>query len=85
MKLASLKEGGRDGTLVVVDRDLVRAVRVTEIALTLQAALEDWENAAPRLNRVHELLHDAAKAQTINGEDVFALDVAALAAPLPRA
>jgi fumarylacetoacetate (FAA) hydrolase len=85
MKLASLKEGGRDGTLVVVDRDLTRAVRVTEIARTLQAALEDWNNTAPRLNRAYELLRDAAKAQTINGEDVFALDVAALAAPLPRA
>ena len=85
MKLASLKEGGRDGTLVVVDRELTRAVRVTEIARTLQAALEDWNNTAPRLNRAYELLHDAAKAQTINGEDVFALDVAALAAPLPRA
>src|SRR5574337_1897957 len=85
MKLASLKEGGRDGTLVVADRDLSRAVRVTDIARTLQAALEDWNNTAPRLNRVYELLHDAAKAQTINGEDVFALDVAALAAPLPRA
>jgi fumarylacetoacetate (FAA) hydrolase len=85
MKLASLKEGGRDGTLVVVDRDLSRAVRVTDIARTLQAALEDWDNTAPRLNRVYELLHDAGKAQTINGEDVFALDVAALAAPLPRA
>ncbi|HST28068.1 MAG TPA: fumarylacetoacetate hydrolase family protein [Rudaea sp.] len=85
MKLASLKEGGRDGTLVVVDRDLSRAVRVTDIARTLQAALEDWDNTAPRLNRASELLHDAGKAQTINGEDVFTLDVAALAAPLPRA
>lgn len=85
MKLGSLKEGGRDGTLVVVDRDLARAVRVTDIARTLQAALEDWGNAAPRLNRVFELLHDAAKAQTINGEEVFALDPEALAAPLPRA
>lgn len=85
MKLASLKEGGRDGTLIVVSRDLARAVRVTDIARTLQAALEDWGNTAPRLNRVYELLHDAGKAQTINGEGVFALDPAALAAPLPRA
>ena len=85
MKLASLKEGGRDGTLVVVDRGLKRAVRATDIARTLQAALEDWSNAAPRLNRVSELLHDAGKAQTINGEEVFALDPGALAAPLPRA
>lgn len=85
MKLASLKEGGRDGTLIVVDRVLTKAVRVTEIAGTLQAALENWSNAAPRLNRVYELLHDAPRAQTINGEEVFTLDVAALAAPLPRA
>jgi fumarylacetoacetate (FAA) hydrolase len=60
-------------------------VRVTDIARTLQAALEDWSNLAPRLNRVHEMLRDAPQAQTINGESVFALDVAALAAPLPRA
>ena len=85
MKLGSLKEGGRDGTLIVVDRALLRAVRVRDIAGTLQAALEDWSNTAPRLNRVYELLNDAAKAQTINGEEVFALDPAALAAPLPRA
>ena len=85
MKLASLKEGGRDGTLIVVRRDLAKAVRVSDIARTLQAALEDWSNTAPRLNRVYELLHDAVKAQTINGEDVFALDPAELAAPLPRA
>jgi fumarylacetoacetate (FAA) hydrolase len=85
MKLASLKEGGRDGTLIVVDHALTRGVRVSDTARTLQAALEDWSNAAPRLNRVYELLNDATKAQTINGEDVFALDPAALAAPLPRA
>ncbi|HTI96724.1 MAG TPA: fumarylacetoacetate hydrolase family protein [Rudaea sp.] len=85
MKLASLKEGGRDGTLVVVNRDLSRAVRVTDIARTLQAALEDWNNTAPRLNRVSELINAAGKAQTINGEEVFALDPSALAAPLPRA
>lgn len=85
MKLGSLKEGGRDGTLIVVDRDLKRAVRVRDIAPTLQAALENWGATAPRLNRVYELLRDAARAQTINGEDVFALDPAALAAPLPRA
>ena len=85
MKLASLKEGGRDGTLIVVSRDLGRGVRVGDIAKTLQAALENWGAAAPRLNRTFELINEAGKAQTINGEAVFALDVAALAAPLPRA
>jgi len=85
MKLASLKEGGRDGTLIVVSHDLTRAVRVGDIAATLQRALEEWGRAAPRLNRVHELLHAAPQAQTINGEQVFALTAEMLAAPLPRA
>jgi fumarylacetoacetate (FAA) hydrolase len=84
MKLASLKQGGRDGTLVVVSRDLRKAVRVGAIASTLQAALENWSSTAPRLNRVYELLYES-HAETINGEAVFALDFAALAAPLPRA
>jgi len=84
MKLATLKQGGRDGTLVVASRDLGKAVCVSDIARTLQAALEDWNNAAPRLNRVYELLN-ASHADTINGEEVFVLDPAALAAPLPRA
>ncbi len=79
MKLGSLKEGGRDGTLVVVSRDLARAVRADGIAPTLQRALEDWSNTAPRLN---------ALAQQLEAGDVdgaFDLDVGALASPLPRA
>ncbi|MCB1577891.1 MAG: fumarylacetoacetate hydrolase family protein, partial [Xanthomonadales bacterium] len=79
MKLASLKEGGRDGTLIVVNRDLTRAVRATGIAPTLQAALEDWSNVAPRLNALYEGLQ-AGKAG-----DAFDLDVDRLASPLPRA
>src|SRR5690606_14586036 len=77
MKLGSLKEGGRDGTLVVVSRDLSRGVRAAGIAPTLQRALEDWSNTAPRLN---------ALAQSLEGGDAdgaFDLDVQALAAPLP--
>ena len=84
MKLGSLKEGGRDGTLIVVSRDLSRGVRVPHIAPALQHALEDWTNAAPRLNGVSEALN-ASNAQTIDGFEVFALDMATLAAPLPRA
>ncbi|MGI4877037.1 MAG: fumarylacetoacetate hydrolase family protein [Janthinobacterium lividum] len=49
MKLASLKAGGRDGTLVVVSRDLSRCLAVPAIAATLQAALDDWAAVAPRL------------------------------------
>ena len=84
MKLGSLKEGGRDGTLVVVSKDLTRAVRATGIAPTLQRALEDWSNAAPRLNGVYEALQ-GSPAETINGEPVFAVDFTQFAAPLPRA
>ncbi|MGN6382100.1 MAG: fumarylacetoacetate hydrolase family protein, partial [Dyella sp.] len=79
MKLGSLKEGGRDGTLIVVSRDLTHAARATAIAPTLQAALDDWHNAAPRLNA----LYDELDAGTAQGR--FALDLNALAAPLPRA
>ncbi|HSD18011.1 MAG TPA: fumarylacetoacetate hydrolase family protein [Thermomonas sp.] len=79
MKLGSLKEGGRDGTLVVVSRDLSKAVRATGIAPTLQRALEDWENVAPRLNALAESLGAG------DADGVFDLDMQALAAPLPRA
>lgn len=84
MKLGTLKEGGRDGTLIVVSRDLSKAVKASGIAATLQRALEDWESTAPRLNSVYEALN-LSPAKTINGEAVFALDFAQLAAPLPRA
>lgn len=84
MKLASLRSGGRDGTLIVVSRDLTRAVAVPEIAPTLQAALDDWAVRAPQLATVAEAL-ETLKVATINGVEVFALDPAMLAAPLPRA
>jgi fumarylacetoacetate (FAA) hydrolase len=84
MKLGSLKEGGRDGTLIVVSRDLGKAVKATGIAATLQRALEEWESAAPRLNALYEVLN-LSPAETINGEPVFPVDFAALASPLPRA
>ena len=79
MKLASLKEGGRDGTLIVVSRDLTAAVAATGIAPTLQAALDDWENLAPRLNALAEDLANGSAPGS------FPLDVTRLAAPLPRA
>ncbi len=79
MKLATLKAGGRDGTLIVVSRDLTRAVKADGIAPTLQAALDDWSNAAPRLNALAQALAAGSAA------GAFALDMHALAAPLPRA
>ena len=79
MKLASLKQGGRDGTLVVVSRDLQHLVEVQDIAPTLQRALDDWANTAPRLNAVSEDLNAGTR------DDARRLDFTALASPLPRA
>lgn len=79
MKLASLKIGGRDGRLILVSRDLETYVPAGDIALTLQAALDDWQLAAPRLNaRYDELNRGAVRS-------IAPLDMTALAAPLPRA
>lgn len=77
MKLGSLKQGGRDGTLIVVSRDLTRAVRVPKIAPTLQAAIEDWDRAAPELRSIYRRLGEG------HAPDSFALDVKDLASPFP--
>ncbi len=54
MKLATLKNGARDGRLVVVSKDLTRYTDAARIAPTLQAALDDWETAAPKLASLAE-------------------------------
>jgi fumarylacetoacetate (FAA) hydrolase len=79
MKLASLKTGGRDGALVVVDRQLERAVHVPHIAATLQQALERWNEVAAPLAQVAQELEAGTRA------DAFAFDSALAASPLPRA
>jgi fumarylacetoacetate (FAA) hydrolase len=79
MKLATLKSGGRDGTLIVVDRGVKRAVAVPEIAANLQAALDSWTESSPRLQSVSDTLN---RGQVDNA---FLLDTSRLAAPLPRA
>lgn len=90
MKLATLKQGARDGTLVVVNRDLTRATRVPDIAGTLQEALEDWDNCAPQLAAVYEALNLAGAGggrghAAQPAPDSFPLEFEALASPLPRA
>ena len=52
MKLATLKNGTRDGTLVVVSRDLTRATDVSHIAKTMQLALENWDAVLAELTAV---------------------------------
>lgn len=78
MKLGTLRDGSRDGTLLIVSRDLRRAVRAGRVAPTLMSALESWAEVAPKLRGLAEAL-EAGKAS-----DAFDLDVRQLAAPLPR-
>lgn len=79
MKLASLKTGGRDGSLIVVSRNLEHFVSAADIAPTLQAALDEWHSTAPRLNALFAELNQGTC------EGIGKLEVESLAAPLPRA
>ncbi len=78
MKLASLKHG-RDGELVVVSRDLSTAIRVPEIARTLQGAIDRWADVAEGLNDIYNQLN----AGKLGG--VFPFDSKQCTSPLPRA
>ncbi|MES2682983.1 MAG: fumarylacetoacetate hydrolase family protein [Pseudomonadota bacterium] len=78
MKLATLKDGSRDGRLLVVSRDLTRAATVPHVK-TLQAALDDWEAVAPDLLTLSEQLNSGKISGTL------AFDAAQCASPLPRA
>lgn len=77
MKLASLKQG-RDGCLVVVSDDLSTYVAAAPVATTLQAALDDWATAGPKLEALAQGLASGAVAG-------IPFDETAAAAPLPRA
>jgi fumarylacetoacetate (FAA) hydrolase len=79
MKFATLKAGGRDGTLVVVSRDLVTCQAVPGIAPTLQAALDDWDRVATRLQQVYEALNQGT------ARDAVSFLEEECASPLPRA
>ncbi|MGO9064050.1 MAG: fumarylacetoacetate hydrolase family protein [Myxococcaceae bacterium] len=78
MKLATLRDGTRDGALVVVRPDGRAFTPAREVARTLQAALDSWATSAPRLRT----LSDALASGSVRGEP---LDVRRLTAPLPRA
>lgn len=78
MKLATLRDGTRDGRLVVVSADLTRCTPAGTVAGTLQDALDDWSAAGPGLARIAEELG----LGMVGGEP---FDEAACMAPLPRA
>jgi fumarylacetoacetate (FAA) hydrolase len=79
MKLATLRDGSADGQLLVVSRDLRRAVRAIGIAASLRVALESWEHSVPPLRALSEALNA--------GDIPGALDfpTSGLGPPLPRA
>lgn len=78
MKLATLKDGTRDGRLVVVSRDLTRYTDAAFLAPTMQAALDDWRRLAPHLAALAESLdHGAVPSQRFHEHDAHS--------PLPRA
>jgi fumarylacetoacetate (FAA) hydrolase len=80
MKLASLKDGSRDGRLVVVSTDLGRCVPATGIAPTLQAALDRWDQSEPALRALAARLNADGCGE--EAEDFHAI---ACHSPLPRA
>ena len=79
MKLASLKNGSRDGLLVVVSRDLSRCVAVPAVAATMQQLLDNWAQLSVKLEEVYQALNSGK----VDGEMAF--DQAQCESPLPRA
>ena len=79
MKLATLKDGTRDGQLIVVSRDLRTAAIADAIAPTLQRVLDDWRFYAPQLQDLYDALNHG------RARHPFAFDARDCMAPLPRA
>jgi len=79
MKLASYKDGSRDGQLVVVSRDLASAHYATGIASRMQQLLDDWSFVSPQLEDLSHTLNQG------RARHAFAFDPAQCMAPLPRA
>jgi fumarylacetoacetate (FAA) hydrolase len=79
MKLATYKDGSRDGQLVVVSRDLGTAHYATGIASTLQQVLDDWNFISPQLQDLYLTLNNG------KARHAFPFNPALCAAPLPRA
>jgi fumarylacetoacetate (FAA) hydrolase len=78
MKLATLKNGTRDGRLVVVSKDLTKCTDAARIASTLQAALDDWEMLGPKLAQLAEQIE-------LGSVPTFRFHEHECESPLPRA
>ena len=79
MKLATYKDGSRDGQLLVVSRDLATAHYATGIAARMQQLLDDWSFVSPQLQDLYEAVNNG------KARHPFAFDPAQCMAPLPRA
>lgn len=79
MKLASIDNKTRDGQLVVVSKDLTKAIAVPSIATTMQAALDNWKETEVKLKTVYESLNAGNEQQAFDFNSVRVL------APIPRA
>src|SRR5215470_14364629 len=78
MKLASLNNQTRDGSLVVVSRDLTRCTDASFLAPTLQSALDDWARIAPHLQSLAASLEvGSVPSERFHEHDALS--------PLPRA
>ena len=82
MKLATYKDGSRDGQLVVVSRDLTLAHYATGVASTLQQVLDDWNFMSPQLQDISDALNQAGQGRA---RHAFPFEPARCMAPLPRA
>ena len=82
MKLATYKDGSRDGQLIVVSRDLSHAQYATGIASRMQQVLDDWSFISPQLQDVYDALNSG---QTSRMRNAFPFDPKLCMAPLPRA
>jgi fumarylacetoacetate (FAA) hydrolase len=78
MKLATLRDGSRDGHLIVVRRDGAVGVPAPDPWPTMQRALDDWSVAQGQLRALAEALD----LRSIEGSPI---DPDRLGAPLPRA
>lgn len=87
MKLATYKDGSRDGQLIVVSRDLKTAHYATGIANKLQQVLDDWNFHSPQLQDLYDALNRAGEgaASTSKARHAFPFDPRQCMAPLPRA
>src|SRR5690348_5790713 len=78
MRLATLRDGSRDGSLIVIDRSGQNYASARGICATLQGALDDWDTHRDALRQLSLDLEQGR----IGG---LPLEVERLAAPLPRA